>query len=1835
MPSPVEMSDNGLGNEGGEGHDHDVEDGEEAVMEIHEIEKEPKDSKKVKRCSACRRMVFGHKGIFGKKCNLERIEDDEELEKDDQAKNEVRKKKRAIIKKVKKIEDETKKLTEEKEKAAERLKAIKAKNKEENEAEERKLKIQKETEEMEKEIRIEEEKQKKIVDRKEKDKKRKEAKQVDEEKEKNRYKGHDQQECKENDDQSRRKDGSRPRRESSRQMESRTRQKSSRKLDRSRRSSSRGYSEHGRNVSRRMEHRPERENPRRNESRRSHSRRSGRDYSRRMENRSKRSISRHSDLISRPKESSRIPRNESRGMDNFQESFANSVVDAISKINENGDRGKEPPPAWEKTISFSGWRRSVEVWAESNLKPSKKANLLLENLKKDVDHCGLKEMIIQEVIENEDFDYKNEDVVKEILDKIEAFVEESKWTKNVKLAKELLEFKQKSDEDPIKYVIRFTALEAKLKNEKVQMSNMFKTGILLNQSNMSRPEKSYVMTSLDMNNESEVLDKVKKKIRENYAVNKESKDVFVATKEAENEPKETLYGNYQGRKEDNNQRNSYREKSRDRTFNRSSSRGRFRNEYRSHSRGRHESRNRREGSSFQGRDRREGSKFNQKDGKSSAENRPQRTYKVEKINFDIDKSLFENEIENKMLIDSGCPEMVCGEQWLNTYESSCSRKFPTVGKEDHFKLGNETFKTIKTVKIPFKVGKLEEELEVGVVEANIPMLLSKSKLKEWGVKIDFLENTMFIRKTSEVIKLKETAQGHLTFPMGKNIKDNEEEIVKRIHLVRIKKKYSMRDLKKIHRVFGHPTTEKVSKLMKDAGEDDPVIIKILKKIHEHCSVCRKHRKNPSKPKVGLPKAREVNEIVCIDLKPVATLINKEDRRQVVYMVDSFSNYTNAGISKSKEAESVAEVILRKWCLGGGGLGYPTRGFFCDNGTEFRKDYLEEISRRLDIKIQLTPSYSPWSNGGCERRHGAIDLTVKKLMDDDDVLKLDEALEHGLWARNMEIGRHGLSPYQVVFGKSPVLPGIMEGTPMTDSLITQADAVRLHFRRQESARQELRKYDSSRRLKDALKARIQPYYDAKYQEGDLIIYQDGNDQWTGPAEVKTMDSKTLFVIHNGQLKKVASCRARPWIEDSEVESGNSDDEEVLVETSLTDVLEIEEDSATGLEEEVNQDEIRMEQSTGMDTELDMENVKTRPKRGSTVIFQKVGENVKSIGMVKFVGKASGNKKNTCWIETDGKLSEIDFMKHVSGWTYNTESPKVQFKETHVMEFNKEEENQERPQSSKWMENPEGSQPSKRLENKMDAEGVFYLTRNSQPKEVFAAVIPTSQYKNPEVEGAMQDELNKWVLFDAYEIVKDEGQEAIDTRWNVLKKEGHDGLKMDIKAKLCLRGFKETDKPRSDSPTVDRISNKILYTIAGNEGWGIECIDVTSAFLQGEELDRSLFVIPPKEANMPGFLWRMKKAAYGLNDASRRWWIKVIMFLKELGGKTLIGDESFIYFQKDGRLFGFISLHVDDFQGSGTTDFFENVMDNICEKFKISKRERGAFKYTGVNVRQEGKEIIIDQLDYAESLEEIDINPKDDNKRPLTKDEYKKFRGITGKLNWLAEMTRPDLSYDCLDLSCHTKSATIGNMKDANKAIRKAKAYKGEIRYGRIGDLSKIKILGISDASYLKQEEKTKSVMGRMVFLSSLEEDRVAPILWKAKTIPTVCKTVKDAETRAADKCVEDSIYIARCIKEVYTGLRGDSQIQVDICTDSQSLVDSLESSKQIDSKLLRPIIKFMKQMLDSKMINIVRWIDTEVCMADILTKPARCALTAKVMDVLRTGNMMDLTWTSKKSKFFIE
>ena len=67
-------------------------------------------------------------------------------------------------------------------------------------------------------------------------------------------------------------------------------------------------------------------------------------------------------------------------------------------------------------------------------------------------------------------------------------------------------------------------------------------------------------------------------------------------------------------------------------------------------------------------------------------------------------------------------------------------------------------------------------------------------------------------------------------------------------------------------------------------------------------------------------------------------------------------------------------------------------------------------------------------------------------------------------------------------------------------------------------------DANSRIKEALKAHLQPYQDKKYTMGEEIAFIDEREQWKGPAKVLGMEDKTIYISHNGLVQKVASCRA---------------------------------------------------------------------------------------------------------------------------------------------------------------------------------------------------------------------------------------------------------------------------------------------------------------------------------------------------------------------------------------------------------------------------------------------------------------------------------------------------------------------------------------------------------------------------------------------------------------------------------------------------------------------------------------------------------------------------------------
>ena len=156
-------------------------------------------------------------------------------------------------------------------------------------------------------------------------------------------------------------------------------------------------------------------------------------------------------------------------------------------------------------------------------------------------------------------------------------------------------------------------------------------------------------------------------------------------------------------------------------------------------------------------------------------------------------------------------------------------------------------------------------------------------------------------------------------------------------------------------------------------------------------------------------------------------------------------------------------------------------------------------------------------------------------------------------------------------------------------------------------------------------------------------------------------------------------------------------------------------------------------------------------------------------------------------------------------------------------------------------------------------------------------------------------------------------------------------------------------------------------------------------------------------------------------------------------------------------------------------------------------------------------------------------------------------------------------------------------------------------------------------------KIKSVRGDVVFLCNDFGDS-SPIYWKGKTIQQVVSGVKAAETIAVATGINDAIYFAEFLFEIYNGSpykreQEAGSLPVDMYTDSKTLFDSVKSSKQIDEKTFRIKIAEMKQSLQTGKLRSLNHVVTKNMLADCLTKSG--ANPGRLLSVLREGRQKEL------------
>ena len=172
------------------------------------------------------------------------------------------------------------------------------------------------------------------------------------------------------------------------------------------------------------------------------------------------------------------------------------------------------------------------------------------------------------------------------------------------------------------------------------------------------------------------------------------------------------------------------------------------------------------------------------------------------------------------------------------------------------------------------------------------------------------------------------------------------------------------------------------------------------------------------------------------------------------------------------------------------------------------------------------------------------------MEDKKIGLTDVLVKTAAWTHNTNVNKAGFSPLTLVTGKAVTIPGLTMGTEGSESL-TDAEAVNRIMETIHKVTKEFREAETKAKLKDCQGIWVRSYqHQGNYIARDKVWYQykDGN-AWHGPAEVIYQKGNAIFIHSNGDVKKIAACKIKPYDlrERTEEENDPKDDEEKSSET----------------------------------------------------------------------------------------------------------------------------------------------------------------------------------------------------------------------------------------------------------------------------------------------------------------------------------------------------------------------------------------------------------------------------------------------------------------------------------------------------------------------------------------------------------------------------------------------------------------------------------------------------------------------------------------------------------------
>ena len=1127
------------------------------------------------------------------------------------------------------------------------------------------------------------------------------------------------------------------------------------------------------------------------------------------------------------------------------------------------------------------------------------------------------------------------------------------------------------------------------------------------------------------------------------------------------------------------------------------------------------------------------------------------------------------------VLDSGCTSTVCGKTWLATYLETLSvndsRLVSETFSSKSFRFGDgETYPSLHTKTIPIYTGNQRSFLDVEVIDCEIPLLLSNSSLKRAHAHLDFGSDE--INFLGENIPMKISKSGHYYIQLSREPVYNLPSTQRIMFTTPINSENveeSRKFISKLHRQFAHPHSSRLKKLILDSGVTDKNIMDLVDDISDKCDICKRYKKPLPRPIVAFPAATSFCEVVAMDLKDILGF-------SVLHMIDHATRYSSACVIPNKQKETIVKAVLQHWVRLFGSPKY----FLFDNGGEFVNSEMLEFAEQFNITLRTTAAESAWSNGMCERHNEILADLVRKVHRDNDCA-FNVALCWALAAKNSLTNVYGFSPNQLVFGKNIELPAAHHDKLPTQN-VPSSHFIMKNLNALHTARQAFVQQESSEKLRRALNRKTRGYSDISFQQGDTVYYHRNNSTaWHGPAKVLGKDGQQYLLKHGGMYIRVHPCR-------------------VQLRCSMRADYNLDQDPCTQPRDAPTHREPTA-QSSNNSAHLEP----TIQSNGVSVHYEPYNQ-ISSDSFESVITSSSAHLNDSNSrddeLETDNYVDVSESRDDELETEINSQIQINPDFPEETLPLALPENDPEHPgdELSFASDHDNINRKSKLAARRLlpynkpgNSEEPFFMT-NIAVKEAEDILFGT-QTESARFDSAKTEEIQKWKDLNTFKEVDDEGQPTISCRWVCTEKLKGDTLT--LKARLVVRGFEEdTSQLQTDSPTCSKESIRLLLSLLSAHHWSMHSLDIKSAFLQGNDVQRDIFVKPPKFANT-NKLWKMKKTPYGLSDAGRQWYARVKKELCQLGAVQSSYDKATFIWYRDGFTIGIMIVHVDDFLYGGSSEFHESVIQRIRVIFLVGLEESESFRYLGLCISEHPNGILMSTKGYGLSCKEIPTSTLgQDRSRKLSPTEITSLKQLSGQLNWVTTQSRPDMAFENCMIGNSTSKATVRDIYSANRALRRLRDNEQNLFFPRLS-LDSLCLVGFCDASFANLPDNGSQ--GAFIIFLVDGKGLYCPIAWQSRRIRRVVNSTIAAECLSAVEAAETCAYLSKNISELLC--KGSKTVPIYILSDNKSLVDHLHSTTSVENKRLRIDICVLRDMFQNGDISQFKWIPTNLQVANALTK----------------------------------